>query len=95
MDSYAITKQKLLQVQSSLDGYSGLKDKILPYTWTLHDPKTNQLLVEYVVAGRSQLEARLFGNLYFTVDRSIPEHVRLKYINDDITDRIIDVEPMW
>lgn len=95
MNYYERIKYRLSLVQSSLNRYPKLKDKIVPYTWTLRDAKTNQLLVEYVVAGRTTLEAKLVGKLYFTVDPTIPNHEKNRYIEEDFLDRIVLVSPMW
>ena len=88
---YESCKHKLSILQDTLNKYPGLKDKIVPYIWILRDPKTHKIIVEYVVAGRTMLEARYTGNLYFCVDRNVPNHERERYFVTGDINRLVRV----
>lgn len=88
MEIYEITKHKLCILQDSLNKYPGLKDKIVPYTWVLRNPKTNKVLVEYVVTGRNESEAKLTGNLYFSVDNLVPAYERARYTEEELNNSV-------
>jgi len=83
MDKYEIVKHRLLQIQSEVNSLSE-KEEILLHTWTLCDPKTQKSISRVLLTGRSELEARPTGNLYFTIDNCVPVYERNRYTIDEL-----------
>ena len=90
---YESYKHKLSILQDNLNQNPELKDKIVPYIWTLRNKRTDKVLTEYVVTGRNELEAKLTGNPYFSVDNLVPTYERAKYTEEEL-DNLVTVTLM-